>query len=67
MEQNKSMYHTIINQITGIFLPIINYLTAASILKSLMVLGVNLGILETQSGVYQILYQMDFSISYLCF
>ena len=59
MEQNKSMYHTIINQITGIFLPIINYLTAASILKSIMVLCVNFGILETQSGVYQIFYAVS--------
>ena len=59
MEQNKSIYHKIIGQITGIFLPIINYLTAASILKSVMVLCVNLGVLGAESGVYQIFYAVS--------
>lgn len=59
MKQEKSIYKKVIEQITEIFLPIINYLTAASLLKSIMVLLVTVGILSTESGVYQIFYAVS--------
>ena len=55
-KQNKAQ--VVISQITGLFLPIINYLTAASILKSVLILLVNFGVLQTESGLYQIFYAM---------
>jgi len=58
-EPKKSGYQTVIDQITGIFLPIINYLTAASILKSIVILLANFGILSVQSGVYSIFYAVS--------
>lgn len=57
--QQKKKYQIIIDQITGIFLPIINYLTAASILKSVIVLLANFGVLAQDSGVFQIFYAMS--------
>lgn len=50
------MYKKIIDQISGIFLPIINVLTAASIIKSAVILLAAGSILDTASGLYQILY-----------
>ncbi len=50
------IYKKITEQITGVFLPIINYLTAASILKSLIVLLAGFGIMDTAEGVYRIFY-----------
>ena len=55
-EQHKKGYMQVIDQITGIFLPIINYLTAASILKSLIVLLADYGILKRSGGIYTIFY-----------
>lgn len=52
----KSGYKKVIDQITGIFFPIINALTAASIIKSVVVLLAAGGILAETSGCYQILY-----------
>lgn len=52
----KSGYKSVIDQITGIFFPIINCLTAASIIKSVIVLMAAGGILAETSGIYQILY-----------
>lgn len=46
----------IINQITGIFLPIINIITATSILKSLLVLLAGFQLVDSQGGVYRIFY-----------
>lgn len=55
MEQEKKR-NVVVEQITGIFVPIINYLTAASIIKSVIVVLGNAGILSLQSGVYRIFY-----------
>lgn len=57
--QKKSIYKLVIEQITGIFLPIINYLTAASILKSIVILLSGFGILDTAGGVYMIFYAVS--------
>ena len=53
-KQNK-----VVQQITGIFLPMINCLTAASIIKSVLSLLVSLGALSVPSGVYQIFYAVS--------
>lgn len=57
--KKKNAYTIVIDQISGIFLPILSYLTAASILKSIIVLLATFGILSTESGVYQIFYAMS--------
>lgn len=57
-EKKKSAYNIVIDQISGIFFPILSYLTAASILKSVIVLLANFGLISTTSGAYQIFYAM---------
>lgn len=52
----KSTYQKVVDQIAGIFLPIINVLTAAGILKSVMMLLVTFHVLEETDGVYRIFY-----------
>ena len=54
--QKRKGYQLVIDQITGIFLPIINYLTAASILKSVIVLLADFGLLDRSGGIYTIFY-----------
>lgn len=57
--KKKSVYNTVIDQITGIFLPILSYLTAASILKSVVMILATLNVLSTDGGVYQIFYAVS--------
>lgn len=57
--EKKSVGKLIVDNITGIFVPIINYLTAASILKSVIVLLAGFGVLDTASGVYKIFYAVS--------
>lgn len=52
----KSAYKTVIDQISGIFLPILNCLTAASIIKSAIVLLAAGGVISEAGGFYRILY-----------
>ncbi len=56
--QRKKQTRTsvIMEQITGIFLPIIHIITATSILKSIVVLLANFGVLSMESGAYHIFY-----------
>ena len=54
--EQKSMGKRIVEQITGIFAPIINIITAASILKGVIMLLAGMGVLEAESGVYRIFY-----------
>lgn len=56
MEKKKSGYQVVVDQITGIFLPIINIITAASILKSIVVLLAAFGVISENGGFYQIFY-----------
>lgn len=56
MEKKKSGYQVVVDQITGIFLPIINIITAASILKSIVVLVAAFGVISENGGFYQIFY-----------
>lgn len=57
--QKKSTYQKVVDQIAGIFLPIINVLTAAGILKSVMMLLVTFHVLEETDGVYRIFYAVS--------
>lgn len=57
-QKKKNAYNIIIDQISGIFFPILSYLTAASIIKSVIVLLATFGVVSTYSGVYQIFYAM---------
>ncbi len=57
--KKNGAYKVVIDQITGIFFPIINIITGASILKSIVVLLVTFGVLTTDSGVYQIFYAVS--------
>ena len=52
MEKKKSGYQVVVDQITGIFLPIINIITAASILKSIVVLLAAFGVISENGGFY---------------
>lgn len=58
-EQKKSAYRVVVDQITGIFFPIINCLTAASIIKSCVMLLASFGVITTDSGFYQIFYAVS--------
>jgi len=49
-------YQKVIQQITGLFLPIIGCLTAASIIKSILILLVNFHVLSPESGLYAVFY-----------
>lgn len=59
MKQKAKIYPIIIQQISGLFFPIINYLTAASIIKSIVVLLASSPLLTTESGFYQIFYAVS--------
>jgi len=57
--KKKSAYKIVIEQITGIFLPVINIITAASLIKSAVVLLATFGVLSTNGGVYQLFYAVS--------
>lgn len=54
--QKKSFGKLVIEQITGIFFPLVGIITATSIIKSILILLVNTGVLTTDNGIYQIFY-----------
>ena len=49
----------IVEQISGIFLPVINLITAASIIKSVLIILVSVGILTLDNGIYRIFYAVS--------
>lgn len=57
--KNTTMFHRVIDTISGIFLPIINVLMAAALLKGFLLLAINLEVLDETSGVYRILYAIS--------
>jgi PTS system beta-glucosides-specific IIC component len=57
--KKTTMFHRVIDTISGIFLPIINVMMAAALLKGLLLLGTNLEVLSETSGVYRILYAIS--------
>lgn len=54
--RKKATGKQIVEQITGIFAPLINVITAASILKGIIMLLATLGLLSPDSGEYRIFY-----------
>lgn len=54
--RKTSMFHRVIDTISGIFLPIINVMMAAALLKGILMLAINLGVLKEASGAYRILF-----------
>ncbi len=56
LRQKLTIFNKLIDIISGIFLPIINVLMAAALLKGLLILAVNLKWIEKTDGIYMILY-----------
>ncbi len=56
LKQKLSIFNKLIDIISGIFLPIINVLMAAALLKGLLILITNLGWVDKADGTYQIFY-----------
>lgn len=57
--EKKNTYQKVVDQIAGIFLPIINVLTAAGLLKSVMLLLVTFHVMDEQNGIYRIFYAVS--------
>lgn len=54
-----TLFNKVIDVISGIFVPIINVLMAAALLKGVLMLLVNLGVLAETDGAYQIFYAIS--------
>ncbi|KAJ51417.1 phosphotransferase system glucose/maltose/N-acetylglucosamine-specific IIC component [Clostridium tetanomorphum] len=54
----KWLISQIIDIISGIFLPLVNVMSAVGILKGLIAISVTVGLLSQLSGTYQILYSI---------
>lgn len=57
--KKTSVFNRVIDTISGIFLPVINVLMAAALLKGLLLVIVNAGLLSEASGAYRILYAIS--------
>ncbi|MFT4008009.1 MAG: PTS transporter subunit EIIC [Lacrimispora sp.] len=64
MKENKSMINVVIDGISGIFLPIINLLSAAGILKGILAVLTAANILSGASETYMVLQAMADSLFY---
>ena len=58
-KKKQNLYKRVVEQITGIFVPIINYLTAASIIKSIMILLAGAGVISKENGIYMVFYAVS--------
>ena len=60
-KNNKAngLYKVFIEHLTAIFFPVINIITGASILKSIMILLVMFGVLQESDGVYRVFYAVS--------
>ena len=54
--QSRSLGKTIVESISNIFLPVVNVITASSIIKSVLLLLVSSGVLNKQNGFYLLFY-----------
>jgi PTS system beta-glucosides-specific IIC component len=54
-----NIFNKVMETISGIFLPIINVLMAAGLLKGILMIVSNLGLLTSTDGAYQILYAIS--------
>ncbi|HKL78804.1 MAG TPA: PTS transporter subunit EIIC [Mobilitalea sp.] len=57
--KKNNLLNKIIDMISGIFIPIINVLMAAALLKGILLLTVNVGWIAESDGVYRILYAIS--------
>ncbi len=57
--KNSNTFHRVIDTISGIFMPIINVMMAAALLKGILMLTTNLGVLSESSGAYRILFAIS--------
>ncbi len=64
MKENKSMINVVIDGISGVFLPIINLLSAAGILKGILAILTAANILSGTSETYMVLHAMADSLFY---
>ena len=55
----KKYYKIGVEQISGLFFPILNCLTAATIIKSIITLLASFGVLSERSGLYMIFYAVS--------
>lgn len=62
--RKKSPINTIIDAISGIFLPIVNLLSAAGILKGILAILTTTAVLSAESGTYLVLNAMADSLFY---
>lgn len=62
--EKKTLINVIIDGITAIFLPIVNLLSAAGILKGIIAMLTTLGVLPVESGTYLVLNAMSDSLFY---
>ena len=56
MNKKNSAYKIFIEQISGIFFPVICIITAASLMKSIVVLMSSAGWLDSENGIYRVFY-----------
>lgn len=61
---SNSKAKKIIDAVSGIFLPVINLITAASIIKSILILLVAGGLLSKENGIYRIFYAVSDGVFY---
>lgn len=54
-----SLFNKVIDVISGIFIPIINVLMAAALLKGILMVVLNAGLIKETDGVYRILYAIS--------
>lgn len=59
MNEKKKPYQRITEQISGLFVPIINYLTAASLIKCIVILLAQFHVISEASGVYKIFFAVS--------
>ncbi|MCQ2585088.1 MAG: PTS transporter subunit EIIC [Treponema sp.] len=58
-KEKTSFGKKIVDNLTGIFLPVINLITAASIMKSILILLVTFGVMTPENGIYRIFYAVS--------
>lgn len=55
-EEKKNLLSTFMDTVSGIFVPVLGAMSAAALLKALLILFTTIGVLDTATGTYRILY-----------
>ncbi len=58
-KKKTNLFGKLLEIISGIFIPIISVMMAASLIKGFLLLAVNLGIVDQTNGIYNILYAVS--------